>query len=110
MLVKALQHQVNKNREPINFMEKLKEYDLLMSEKYPSEQEYTNSERRLRDLKENCFNYRLARNSKVLIYTTMHIFTMIVILVMALCRRSFVSLVYVIALVPCLFSSEAVLY
>jgi len=39
----------------------------------------------------------------------MHIFTMIVILLMALCRRSFVSLFYVIALVPCLLSSASVL-
>jgi len=39
----------------------------------------------------------------------MHIFTMIVILLMALCRRSFVSLGYVIALAPCLRSSATVL-
>lgn len=44
-----------------------------------------------------------------MIYTTFHIFTMFVILLMALCRRSLISLGYVIALIPYLKDSRSVL-
>ncbi len=89
--------------------ETLQEYHELMTEKYPTELEYMNTKKRLKELKDNCVYYMLVKNSKILIFTTMHIFTQMVILLMALCRRSFISLFYVIALVPCLLQSASVL-
>ena len=73
-----------------------------MKEKYPSEHEFQNPRQRLRELKDNCVYYLIVRNAKVLVFTTMHIYTMMMILLMALCRRSIISLGYVITLAPCL--------
>jgi hypothetical protein len=46
-----------------------------MTEKYPTELEYMNTKKRLKELKDNCVYYMLVKNSKILIFTTMHIFT-----------------------------------
>ena len=60
-------------------------------------------------LKESSTYYVVVKNASVLIYTTCHIFTMFVILLMALCRRSLISLGYVLALIPYLKDSRSVL-
>ena len=77
--------------------------------KHPSETEYSDNKERLRELLDNCQYYLIVEGSQILIFTTMHIFTMIVILLMALCRRSLVSIGYVVALAPCLWASANVL-
>jgi hypothetical protein len=77
--------------------------------KYPSETQYKNNDERLRELLDKCTYYMIVEGAQILIFTTMHIFTMIVILLMALCRRSLVSIGYVIALAPCLWESANVL-
>jgi len=77
--------------------------------KHASETEYSNNKERLRELLDNCPYYLIVEGAQVLIFTTMHIFTMIVILLMALCRRSLVSIGYVLALAPCLWASANVL-
>jgi hypothetical protein len=73
-----------------------------MSEKYPAESQLYKRDNRLRELKDSCPYYLVVRNAQVLIFTTAHIFTMIVIMLMAYCRRSFVSFLYVFVLWPCL--------
>jgi len=60
-------------------------------------------------LLDSCPLYLIVTNSQILIFTTMHIFTMIVILLMALCRRSLVSIGYVLTVAPCLWESGNVL-
>ncbi len=80
-----------------------------MIQKYPTEINQLSGKKRLRQLKDNCFYYVLVRNGRVLIYTTMHIFTMIVILLMALCRTSMISLIYILVLLPYLATSSTVL-
>ena len=105
----AMTDRINQNRALINFQENLKEYHSLMISKYPTEIDQLSGKKRLRSLKDNCPYYVLVRNGRVLIYTTMHIFSMIVILLMALCRRSLISLIYVVVLLPCLATSSTVL-
>lgn len=81
-----------------------------MTQKYPSESGLGNTvERRLRQLKDACPYYVAVRNSEIVVFTTMHIFTIIVVLLMALCRRSIVSLGYIISLAPCLKTSATVI-
>ena len=93
----------------INFNKKLEEYTELMNYKYPAEFNHRSKSKRLCELKDQCSFYIITKNAPILIFTTWHIFTMFVILLMALCRRSLISLGYVVALLPYLRDSRSVL-
>lgn len=53
-----------------------------------------------RELKQQSFYYRAVKQGSVLLYLTFHVFLMLVIMVMATVRRSIVSFVYIVILLP----------
>lgn len=87
---------------------KLEEYHEFMIAKY-SQEKFCDWKERLKELKYKSHYYQIIMNGSVLLYTTWHIFTIMMICVSALCRRSVLSTFYVISLLPYIKDSADVL-
>jgi hypothetical protein len=100
--------EVKTPERPLDIEKKLAEYHAFMTAKYSQEKCY-NIKDRLKELKSKSHYYQLIKNGSVLLYTTWHIFTIMMICVSALCRRSVLSTFYVISLLPYIKDSADVL-
>jgi len=94
---------------PLDIEKKLTEYHAFMTEKYSQEKCY-NIKDRLKELKVKSHYYQIINNGSILLYTTLHIFTIMIICVSALCRRSVLSTFYIFSLLPYIKDSADVLH
>lgn len=92
----------------LDIEKKLTEYHDYMKNKY-SQEKCQSIKERLKEMKARSHYYQIIKNGRVLLYTTGHIFSIMIICVSALCRRSILSALYVFLLFPYIQYSSDVL-